>query len=175
MGEEREEGEEREQKKHKEKKQKIELPEDKKEYVRIIATEGEHSLRFSCIKVDDEFEQEFVSHIENDTLKNIAEEHSKVKEKRTYTIEREYINRDQYIAEYAKRVANGVCQLCGKNAPFNNKEGKPYLEAHHIEWLSKGGEDTIDNVVALCPNCHRKMHILDDLEDKEFLKRINDL
>ena len=108
-------------------------------------------------------------------MKNIAEEPSKVKEKRTYTIEREYINRDQYIAEYAKRVANSVCQLCGKNAPFNNKEGKPYLEAHHIEWLSKGGEDTIDNVVALCLNCHRKMHILDDPKDKEFLKRINDL
>ena len=26
--------------------------------------------------------------------------------------------------------------------------------------LSKGGEDTVENAVALCPNCHRKMHSL---------------
>lgn len=25
------------------------------------------------------------------------------------------------------------------------------------QWLSNDGEDTIDNTIALCPNCHRKM------------------
>jgi len=24
--------------------------------------------------------------------------------------------------------------------------------------LSEGGEDTLENAIALCPNCHRKMH-----------------
>jgi 5-methylcytosine-specific restriction protein A len=52
-----------------------------------------------------------------------------------------------------------------------NSKDKPFLEEHHIEWLSKGGEDTIDNAVALCPNCHRKMHILNLKEDKEKLRR----
>ena len=47
------------------------------------------------------------------------------------------------------------------------------METHHIEWLSKGGSDTIDNTVALCPNCHKKMHILNDLENKRFLKERN--
>ena len=55
-------------------------------------------------------------------------------------------------------------------APFKDKNGNPYLENHHVEWLSKGGEDTIDNAVALCPNCHKKMHILDDEEDVKALK-----
>ncbi|WP_068985414.1 HNH endonuclease [Lysinibacillus xylanilyticus] len=31
--------------------------------------------------------------------------------------------------------------------------------------LWKGGEDTIENCVALCPNCHRKMHSLALNED----------
>jgi len=35
-----------------------------------------------------------------------------------------------------------------------------HLECHHVKWLSKEGEDTIENAVALCPNCHRKMHSL---------------
>jgi 5-methylcytosine-specific restriction protein A len=31
---------------------------------------------------------------------------------------------------------------------------------HHVTPLSGGGEDTTGNTVALCPNCHRKMHVL---------------
>ncbi|CAK7038077.1 HNH endonuclease [Tissierella sp.] len=77
--------------------------------------------------------------------------------------------RNPYIIEYAKRKANGICQLCNQPAPYKNKEGEPYLETHHIVWLSKGGSDTINNTVALCPNCHRKMHILDFEKDRTEL------
>jgi len=78
--------------------------------------------------------------------------------------------RDVFVAEYAKRRANGRCQLCGQKAPFYNKDGKPYLECHHIEWISEGGSDTLENTVALCPNCHRKMHVLNLTTDKEKLR-----
>lgn len=47
-----------------------------------------------------------------------------------------------------------------------------YLETHHIVWVSQGGSDTMDNTVALCPNCHRKMHVLNLKEDKEYLKAV---
>lgn len=77
--------------------------------------------------------------------------------------------RNQYVVESAKRRAGGICQLCGNPAPFMDKNGLPFLETHHIEWLSKGGEDTIENTVALCPNCHRKMHIVDSDQDKNLL------
>jgi len=71
----------------------------------------------------------------------------------------------------AKRRANGVCQLCRKEAPFKNKNGEPYLETHHIKPLSKAGADTIENTVALCPNCHRRMHVLNDIEDIMILQK----
>lgn len=80
--------------------------------------------------------------------------------------------RSPYVAEYAKRRANGTCELCQKPAPFQTKKGEPYLECHHIEWLAAGGEDTIENTVALCPNCHRKMHSLNLASDKEHLVQI---
>lgn len=83
------------------------------------------------------------------------------------------IVRNPYVAEYAKRRANGICQLCGKPAPFMDKKGKPYLESHHIVWLSEGGADSIKNTVALCPNCHRKMHIINNADEKIKLIRIN--
>jgi predicted HNH restriction endonuclease len=79
-------------------------------------------------------------------------------------------DRSVLIKEFAKRVAGGVCQLCESVAPFFDKYGNPFLEVHHIKYLSLGGSDTIDNVVALCPNCHRKMHLLEIDEDLTKLK-----
>lgn len=35
--------------------------------------------------------------------------------------------------------------------------------------LIKTGSDTIENTVALCPNCHRKMHVLNSKKDIEYL------
>ncbi len=80
-------------------------------------------------------------------------------------------NRSVFIKEFARRVAGGICQLCDREAPFLDKQGKPFLEVHHIHYLSRGGSDTIDNVVALCPNCHRKIH---QLELEEDIKKIKD-
>lgn len=79
-------------------------------------------------------------------------------------------HRDPTIAAYVKKRANGFCQLCGQKAPFDDQNGEPYLECHHIEWLSNGGIDSAENCVALCPNCHRRMHILNDQNDINILK-----
>lgn len=73
--------------------------------------------------------------------------------------------RSVYIKEFAKRVSKGICQLCDEKAPFVDRQGSPFLEVHHIKYLSQKGTDTIDNVVALCPNCHRKIHLLELDED----------
>lgn len=81
-------------------------------------------------------------------------------------------SRNEYVAEYVKRRAGGRCELCGNDAPFLDKSGQPFLEEHHIIWLSRGGLDTIENAVALCPNCHRKMHALDLEQEKKKLRRI---
>lgn len=78
--------------------------------------------------------------------------------------------RNPYVAEEAKRRAKGVCELCEEPAPFEDKNGKPYLETHHIEWLARGGKDRIENTVALCPNCHRRVHLLDRDADVRKLK-----
>lgn len=75
------------------------------------------------------------------------------------------------VARETKKRAKGFCQLCENPAPFTDKKGIPYLESHHIIWLSKGGSDSTDNTAALCPNCHRKMHHLNLIEDVQKLQR----
>ncbi len=91
--------------------------------------------------------------------------------KKTLT-EVERIQRSGIVSAYVKERANGICQLCGKPAPFYSKNGEPFLECHHVVWLAHGGADEIANAVALCPNCHRKMHNLDEPADVEKLKKI---
>lgn len=78
--------------------------------------------------------------------------------------------RSAYVAEEAKRRARGKCELCKQPAPFNDKAHEPYLETHHIIWLARGGADKPENTVALCPNCHRRMHILDAVADVKTLQ-----
>ena len=80
--------------------------------------------------------------------------------------------RDPYLKQMVKRIADGKCQYCGKDAPFMDKQGKPYLETHHVTRLAEGGEDVIDNGVAICPNCHRKVHVLNDEQDVIILETV---
>lgn len=82
--------------------------------------------------------------------------------------------RDPYLKQMVKRIADGKCQYCGEDAPFIDKQGEPYLEAHHVKRLADGGRDAIDNVVAICPNCHRKVHVLNDEVDTIILEGIAD-
>ncbi len=84
------------------------------------------------------------------------------------TISTQY-DRNQDVVEYVLRAAGGRCQLCNEQAPFARPSGEPYLEVHHVIWLARGGLDSVSNTVALCPNCHRKMHILDNRMDIEAL------
>ena len=71
-----------------------------------------------------------------------------------------YLIEDFPVARKIIKESNGKCELCGEQAPFNYRDGTPYLESHFVQWLSEGGSPTIDNVVALCPNCHKKIHVL---------------
>ena len=91
------------------------------------------------------------------------------------TVYRDQYDRSEYVAAYVKKVAKGQCALCLELAPFHDKDGRPYLECHHVIHLAKGGEDTIENAVALCPNCHRRMHKLNRADDrKRLLKAVTD-
>lgn len=106
----------------------------------------------------------------NERLMQLSEKIEKIDSKPyTKSVILNQFARNEYIREYAKIRANGICELCESPAPFIDIYGKPFLETHHVIFLSKGGEDSIDNVAALCPNCHRKIHNLNLVEDVEKL------
>ena len=67
--------------------------------------------------------------------------------------------RNQYVVAEVLCRANGQCDQCSSPAPFTkHTDHTPYLEVHHRIPLAKGGDDTVENAIALCPNCHREAH-----------------
>ena len=65
--------------------------------------------------------------------------------------------RDDEVRKFVLLRANGRCEYCGKST-FVNSKGINYLESHHIIALANKGKDTVDNVIALCPDHHREAH-----------------
>ena len=66
--------------------------------------------------------------------------------------------RDPLVRAFVRRRAAGKCECCGRDAPFLDLRGDPFLEVHHIDPLSEQGPDTVENAAAICPNCHRECH-----------------
>lgn len=82
--------------------------------------------------------------------------------------------RDSKVRELVLRRAKGVCEDCGQPG-FSKRNGKPYLETHHIIKLSEQGPDKPHNVIALCATDHRRAHYADnwaELQEK-FLAKLS--
>lgn len=48
---------------------------------------------------------------------------------------------------------NSKCEVCGY-------EFAPVLQIHHIVPISQGGDNRSENIVCLCPNCHKTLHYI---------------
>lgn len=123
---------------------------------------GTYIYKENTIKHEDyikEFEKNVKSSKELDNDKRADRlKYAPKKPRKINVISSNFLRNPDVVVEVLKR-ANGVCEYCKKPAPFIKKsDNTPYLEVHHIKPLSKGGEDTVENTVALCPNCHRKTH-----------------
>lgn len=67
-------------------------------------------------------------------------------------------SRSKAIKDYVLLRAAGRCEGCGEPAPFLKPTGSPYLEPHHVQRRSDNGLDHPLWVIALCPNCHARVH-----------------
>ena len=89
-------------------------------------------------------------------LKRIASAKKNPERIRVYSYT--YKRNPDIVAEALAR-ASGICERCKNKAPFiRASDNSPYLEVHHVTSLVNGGEDSLENVIAICPNCHREMH-----------------
>lgn len=84
--------------------------------------------------------------------------------------------RDWKVRQRVLERAKGRCEHCLTEG-FLMSNGNNYLEAHHIIALADDGEDTLGNVIALCPTHHREAHYGVQAENLEaqFMERLKTL
>lgn len=71
---------------------------------------------------------------------------------------RRIYRRSHALRVLVRRRANGRCEGCEREAPFLDRQGRPHLEPHHTTRVADGGPDAPEHVIALCPDCHRRVH-----------------
>ncbi|MDF1680471.1 HNH endonuclease signature motif containing protein [Ponticaulis sp.] len=84
------------------------------------------------------------------------DQHEKGAGKRTSTMVSSFVRSPEVRRQVLNR-AKGHCEYCNKRG-FDTPSGSVYLETHHVIPLSEQGADTVSNVVALCPDDHRRAH-----------------
>lgn len=110
-----------------------------------------------------QFSQDFAAKVEQSTHDTSAARlarlrHARKLPERVPVLSYEFVRNPDVVAEILDRAA-GTCQRCFSSAPFARRtDGTPYLEVHHRKPLAAGGDDTLENAIALCPNCHRELH-----------------
>lgn len=114
-------------------------------------------------------EQEYADYIMNKNTNTIYERPEQYK---TEIIG--YV-RNENFAIQAKKQAHWQCEVDVNHESFISKNtSKNYTEAHHLIPMAaqKFFEHSIDipcNIVSLCPNCHRKIHLAQDIEKQKLL------
>lgn len=73
------------------------------------------------------------------------------------TVKSRRISRNTYCLEIIKKLRKHKCQFCGK--VINREDGRPYIEACHIKPKADGGNEAPDNILILCPNCHKEFDL----------------
>lgn len=72
--------------------------------------------------------------------------------------------RYNYVMNLIKAYRGFKCQFCDITIP--KKDGGYYIETCHIKSKSKKGYDSLENILTLCPNCHKLFDLNERLEEK---------
>ncbi len=118
-----------------------------------------HKDIYDSIKLEKSFEYE-LRKSKKDSIETRQKrlEKANIKPVKIKVLSSQYKRNTDVIVEVLER-ANGICENCKLPAPFlRKKDNTPYLEVHHKIRLSDNGEDTVNNSIAVCPNCHRALH-----------------
>ncbi len=116
-------------------------------------------LDWGPMKVSNKEKEAFVKTLNTQELEDFED----VKNKQPMSKTINYFKRNRKIVTELKKLYNGKCQICQQT--FEKEDGTNYCETHHVKALGKNGTDTVDNLVVLCPTCHKKLHFA---KEKEF-------
>lgn len=65
-------------------------------------------------------------------------------------------SRNRQLAFELQALYAGRCQICRWDP--RDVYGHGLCHAHHVQWLSRGGADELENLMLVCPNHHAAIH-----------------
>ncbi|MCC2991684.1 HNH endonuclease, partial [Campylobacter jejuni] len=153
---------------------KINLLEKNKEKIQIVSLEREN--KYNLLDRFD-FYSKFIlekSAVNVDDLRKKLEFDENIEQSKNY--------RKNNILTMARNLLPDLCAACNKtynidDRSFKMKNGFYYLELHHNIAFAYSNEcDELDNLVKLCPTCHRALtrNRADENYQKELIKNILD-
>jgi 5-methylcytosine-specific restriction protein A len=112
----------------------------------------------------DDYDDEYQKSIE-ESLVFFNEDNIKKPIGKTTISSREVYSRNPIVAITKIRQANYTCEINSSHQTFISLATKmPYVEAHHFipmkyQSLFEESLDVLENIICLCPNCHRGIHL----------------
>jgi 5-methylcytosine-specific restriction endonuclease McrA len=111
-----------------------------------------------------------------DVLRSLNSRYANIQPRERAKKIQNHLDRGSAVTKALKSLLGAKCQVCGWIG-FKKKSGEDFIEAHHIVQLSEKKEGSLctENVVLLCPNCHREIHygkqffVSDDAENIEIV------
>lgn len=112
-------------------------------------------LETAAIYPEDEFEARLVH---EEPVRNLmVQETGITRDVRVrYLFESIDVHRARKNIQSLHELYGGRCQICLYNP--QKLYGQRICHGHHIQWLSRGGDDELENMVLVCPNHHSAIH-----------------
>ena len=137
------------------------------DYVRKVDLSRKHYKKVRKI-IEIEDEQGIVSSNDIDKEIDITPDYSPVKISEKVVGTTSSYKRNESIAKKAIAISKFKCDLDATHETFITKNGKPYMEAHHLIPINAQGDfnvglDCEANIVSLCPTCHKMLHYGDNI------------
>lgn len=99
----------------------------------------------------------------------ILKESPGIAERRQEYLFKQAPTRNRQLVTDLQNLYAGQCQICLWNPHMRYDKG--LCHGHHLQWLSRGGEDVLENMALVCPNHHAAIHSCDapfDFGDQAF-------
>ncbi len=79
-----------------------------------------------------------------------------------------HLDRGSSVTYALKQLLGSKCQICGWKG-FKKQDNSTFIEAHHLIQISERCVDSLctENIILVCPNCHREIHYGDNVEINE--------
>jgi hypothetical protein len=93
-------------------------------------------------------------------LKHLNARYAKTPPKERDRVAQKYLDRGSAVTNALKALLGAKCQIC-EWMGFQKKNSKEcFIEAHHLVQVANKEDGSLctDNIILVCPNCHREIH-----------------